>query len=211
MVFSSMCYIGYLTWSAWDLSIVTAYVFTFLCGQEELSKEDLSPWLDKCIFCIYKSKSRVSPLPCIHCADNQLNCGANASERRLYFAGTVLTLKGAVLTFACLDCTGTLIHPPYEVWRDPHSADDGEKTRKRKLVMHSPSSSQDMGDHQFAVICSEKQAKVFSLPSQTCLYVHNITETSFLLQADVVTLCNSVCLACFCANGHIMTLRYLSN
>ncbi|NXL86829.1 STB5L protein, partial [Alectura lathami] len=121
-------------------------------------------------------------------------------------SGTVLTLKGAVLTFACLDCTGTLTHPPYEIWRDPHSADDGEKTRKRKLVMHSPSSSQDMGDHQFAVICSEKQAKVFSLPSQTCLYVHNITETSFLLRADVVTLCNSVCLACFCANGHIMTL-----
>uniref|UniRef100_A0A8C6N7V6 Lethal giant larvae homologue 2 domain-containing protein n=1 Tax=Melopsittacus undulatus TaxID=13146 RepID=A0A8C6N7V6_MELUD len=126
-------------------------------------------------------------------------------------SGTVLTLKGAVLTFACLDCMGTLTHPPYEVWRDPHSADDGEKTRRRKLVMHSPSSSQDMGDHQFAVICSEKQAKVFSLPSQTCLYVHNITETSFLLRADVVTLCNSVCLACFCANGHIMTLRYLSN
>ncbi|KFM12810.1 Syntaxin-binding protein 5-like, partial [Aptenodytes forsteri] len=121
-------------------------------------------------------------------------------------SGTVLTLKGAVLTFACLDCMGTLTHPPYEVWRDPHSADEGEKTRKRKLVMHSPSSSQDMGDHQFAVICSEKQAKVFSLPSQTCLYVHNITETSFLLRADVVTLCNSVCLACFCANGHIMTL-----
>ncbi|NWI52510.1 STB5L protein, partial [Calyptomena viridis] len=121
-------------------------------------------------------------------------------------SGTVLTLKGAVLTFACLDCMGTLTHPPYEVWRDPHSADDGEKTRKRKLVMHSPTSSQDMGDHQFAVICSEKQAKVFSLPSQTCLYVHNITETSFLLRADVVTLCNSVCLACFCANGHIMTL-----
>ncbi|NXF86946.1 STB5L protein, partial [Eubucco bourcierii] len=121
-------------------------------------------------------------------------------------SGTVLTLKGAVLTFACLDCMGTLTHPPYEVWRDPHSADDGEKTRKRKLVMHSPSSSQDMGDHQFAVICSEKQAKVFSLPSQTCLYVHNITETSFLLRADVVTLCNSVCLACFCANGHIMTV-----
>ncbi|XP_027633627.1 syntaxin-binding protein 5-like isoform X1 [Falco biarmicus] len=121
-------------------------------------------------------------------------------------SGTVLTLKGAVLTFACLDCMGTLTHPPYEVWRDPHSADDGEKARKRKLVMHSPSSSQDMSDHQFAVICSEKQAKVFSLPSQTCLYVHNITETSFLLQADVVTLCNSVCLACFCANGHIMTL-----
>ncbi|XP_053158741.1 syntaxin-binding protein 5-like isoform X2 [Hemicordylus capensis] len=121
-------------------------------------------------------------------------------------SGTILTVKGTVLTFACLDCMGTLIHPPYEAWRDPNSTDDNERTRKRKFILHSPSSSQDMGDHQFAVICSEKQAKVFSLPSQICLYVHNITDTSFLLRADVVTLCNSVCLACFCANGHIMTL-----
>ncbi|KAM8975260.1 syntaxin-binding protein 5-like isoform 2-T2 [Pelodytes ibericus] len=121
-------------------------------------------------------------------------------------SGTVLILKGSVLTFSCLDCMGTLIRPPYEIWRDPNSAEDGEKTRKRKLVTFSPSSSQEMGDHQFAVVCSEKQAKVFSLPSQTCLYVHNITETSFLLRADVVTMCNNVLLACFCANGHIMTI-----
>eukprot|EP00079_Xenopus_tropicalis_P031385 XP_017945156.1 PREDICTED: syntaxin-binding protein 5-like isoform X2 [Xenopus tropicalis] len=121
-------------------------------------------------------------------------------------SGSVLMLKGAILTFSCLDCTGTYIHPPYEIWRDPNSTEENERTRKRKLVTFSPSSSQDMGDHQFAVICSEKQAKVFSLPSQTCLYVHNITETSFLLRADVVTLCNSVLLACFCANGHIMTI-----
>uniref|UniRef100_A0A8C5PBK7 Syntaxin-binding protein 5-like n=1 Tax=Leptobrachium leishanense TaxID=445787 RepID=A0A8C5PBK7_9ANUR len=121
-------------------------------------------------------------------------------------SGTVLVLKGAILTFSCLDCMGSYLRPPYEIWRDQNSLDDNEKSRKRKLVMFSPSSSQDMGDHQFAVVCSEKQAKVFSLPSQTCLYVHNITETSFLLRADVVTLCNSVLLACFCANGHIMTI-----
>ncbi|XP_069491930.1 syntaxin-binding protein 5-like isoform X1 [Ambystoma mexicanum] len=121
-------------------------------------------------------------------------------------SGTVLILKGAVLTFSFLDCMGGLIHPPYEVWRDPNSADENEKTRRRKLVTFSPSSSQDMGDNQFAIVCSEKQAKVFSLPSQTCLYVHNITETSFILRADVVIMCNCVCLACFCANGHIMTM-----
>nr|XP_015219342.1 PREDICTED: syntaxin-binding protein 5-like isoform X12 [Lepisosteus oculatus] len=121
-------------------------------------------------------------------------------------SGTVLMLKGSVLTFSSLDCSGNLIHPPYEVWRDPHSADEHDKPRKRKLVNFSPSSSQDSGDYQYAVICSEKQAKVFSLPSQTCLYAHSITEASFVLRADVVTLCNSVCLACFCANGHIMTL-----
>ncbi|KAJ7315826.1 hypothetical protein JRQ81_001988 [Phrynocephalus forsythii] len=120
-------------------------------------------------------------------------------------SGTVLSLKGTVLRLACLDCTGTLIHPPYEAWRDPNSTDESERNKKRKLVLHS-SSSHDMGDHQFAIICSEKQAKVFSLPSQNCLYVHNITDTSFLLRADVVTLCNSVCLATLSASGRILIL-----
>lgn len=106
-----------------------------------------------------------------------------------------------------MDRTGGLMQPPYEVWRDPNSVDENEKTWKRKLVMNYSSSSQDIGDHQYIIICSEKQAKVFSLPSQTCLYVHNITETSFILQADVVVMCNSACLTCFCANGHIMIMR----
>ncbi|XP_072369813.1 syntaxin-binding protein 5-like isoform X5 [Scyliorhinus torazame] len=121
-------------------------------------------------------------------------------------SGTVLMLKGALLTFCSLDSLGALIHPPYEVWRDPNSEDKDDKGRKRKLVTFSPSSSQEMGDHQYVVLCSEKQAKVYSLPSQSCLHVHNITETSFVLRADIVTMCNSICLACFCANGHIMTL-----
>ncbi|XP_042524251.1 syntaxin-binding protein 5-like isoform X6 [Dipodomys spectabilis] len=123
-------------------------------------------------------------------------------------SGTFLSLKGAVLTFSCMDQTGALMQPPYEVWRDPNTMDENEKIGRRKLVMNS-SSSQETGDHQYTIICSEKQAKVFSLPSQTCLYVHNITETSFILQADVVVMCNSACLACFCANGHIMIMRYL--
>ncbi|XP_072901461.1 syntaxin-binding protein 5-like isoform X3 [Hemitrygon akajei] len=121
-------------------------------------------------------------------------------------SGTVLMLKGAILTFSSLDSVGGLIHPPYEVWRDPNSEDKDDKGRRRKLVKFSPSSSQEMADHQYVVLCSEKQAKLYSLPSQCCLYVHNITETSFVLRADVVTMCNSICLACFCANGHIMTL-----
>ncbi|KAJ7404508.1 Syntaxin-binding protein 5-like protein [Willisornis vidua] len=74
------------------------------------------------------------------------------------------------------------------------------------LSLNLPASDDLRQSEPVMVSPSEKQAKVFSLPSQTCLYVHNITETSFLLRADVVTLCNSVCLACFCANGHIMTL-----
>uniref|UniRef100_A0A8C1KWE8 Syntaxin-binding protein 5-like n=1 Tax=Cyprinus carpio TaxID=7962 RepID=A0A8C1KWE8_CYPCA len=122
--------------------------------------------------------------------------------------GTVLMLKASVLRFAFLDCGGALINSPYEVWRDQHAPDDPDRPRKRKLVNFSPSSSQEAsGDGHLAVVCSERQAKVFFMPSQACLYVHNITESSFVLRADVVSVCNSVCLACFCANGHIMTLR----
>lgn len=121
--------------------------------------------------------------------------------------GTVLMLKSSILRFAFLDCGGALINSPYEVWRDQHAPDDPDRPRKRKLVNFSPSSSQEAsGDGHLAVVCSERQAKVFFMPSQACLYVHNITESSFVLRADVVSVCNSVCLACFCANGHIMTL-----
>uniref|UniRef100_A0A667Z9R9 Syntaxin-binding protein 5-like n=1 Tax=Myripristis murdjan TaxID=586833 RepID=A0A667Z9R9_9TELE len=121
--------------------------------------------------------------------------------------GAVLMLKGSVLRFAFLDCMGALIHNPYEVWRDFNAPEDPDRPRKRKLVNFSPSSSQDAsGEGHLAVVCSERQAKVFLMPSQSCLFVHNITESSFVLRADVVSVCNSVCLACFCANGHVMTL-----
>ncbi|XP_037542043.1 syntaxin-binding protein 5-like [Nematolebias whitei] len=121
--------------------------------------------------------------------------------------GAVQMLKGSVLRFGFLDCMGVLIQSPYEVWRDQNAPEDPDRLRRRKLVHFSPSSSQDAyGDGHLAVVCSERQAKVFMMPSQTCLFVHNITESSFVLRADVVSVCNSVCLACFCANGHVMTL-----
>ncbi|XP_017276183.1 syntaxin-binding protein 5-like isoform X13 [Kryptolebias marmoratus] len=122
-------------------------------------------------------------------------------------SGAVQMLKGSVLRFAFLDCMGVLIQSPYEVWRDLNAPEDPDRPRRRKLVHFSPSSSQDAyGEGHLAVVCSERQAKVFIMPLQTCLFVHNITESSFVLRADVVSVCNSVCLACFCANGHVMTL-----
>lgn len=126
--------------------------------------------------------------------------------------GAVLMLKGSVLRFGFLDCMGALIQSPYEIWRDLNAPEDPDRPRRRKLVHFSPSSSQDAcGEGHLAVVCSERQAKVFLMPSQSCLFVHNITESSFVLRADVVSVCNSVCLACFCANGHVMTLRYIES
>ncbi|KAM8858119.1 syntaxin-binding protein 5-like isoform 9-T9 [Synchiropus picturatus] len=122
-------------------------------------------------------------------------------------SGAVLMLKGSVLRFGFMDCMGAHIQSPYEVWRDLNAPEDPDRPRRRKLVNFSPSSSQDAcGEGHLAVVCSERQAKVFLMPSQSCLFVHNITESSFVLRADVVSVSNSVCLACFCANGHVMTL-----
>ncbi|XP_058642974.1 syntaxin-binding protein 5-like isoform X9 [Onychostoma macrolepis] len=167
----------------------------------------------------YGRKSDTLPTPCLWVGTSlglvliiPMSIPTDEQERQedhvtMAPTGTVLMLKGSILRFAFLDCGGALINSPYEVWRDQHAPDDPDRPRKRKLVNFSPSSSQEAsGDGHLAVVCSERQAKVFFMPSQACLYVHNITESSFVLRADVVSVCNSVCLACFCANGHIMTL-----
>lgn len=124
--------------------------------------------------------------------------------------GTMAGLKGGILTMALLDATGTLLPPSYEPWYDPNASDE-EKEKSRRRRPASPPSSQEGQDSQFAVLCSEKQAKVLAMPSQTRIYKHNITETSFVLRADVVQMAGANCIACFCANGHIMTLRYHFN
>ncbi|XP_058163602.1 syntaxin-binding protein 5 isoform X3 [Dasypus novemcinctus] len=123
-------------------------------------------------------------------------------------SGTMLRLKGAVLRMAFLDSTGCLLPPAHLPWREhsiPEEKEEKEKAKKRRPVSVSPSSSQELGESQYAVICSEKQAKVIALPAQSCAYQQNMVETSFVLRGDVVALSASVCLACFCANGHIMT------
>lgn len=106
---------------------------------------------------------------------------------------------------AQLDASGILLPHVYESWYEPNAPEE-EREQPRRHRLTSPP-SQENPDCQYAVVCSEKQAKVVALPSQNCVYEHNITETSFVLRADVVTMTTGVAIACFCANGHIMTLR----
>ncbi|XP_071405471.1 syntaxin-binding protein 5 isoform X7 [Pithys albifrons albifrons] len=172
-------------------------------------------------FCeTFTRKADTSPSPCLWVGTTLgtvlvivLNLPPGGEQRLLQPvivspSGTILRLKGAILRMAFLDTTGSLVPPAHEPWREhnvPEDKDEKEKTKKRRPVSVSPSSSQEISENQYAVICSEKQAKVISLPSQNCIYKQNITETSFVLRGDIVSLNNSICLACFCANGHIMT------
>ncbi|XP_067312212.1 syntaxin-binding protein 5 isoform X2 [Pseudorasbora parva] len=121
------------------------------------------------------------------------------------FCGLVVRLKGGILHMAQLDASGTLLPHVYESWYEANAPEE-ERERPRRRRPTSPPSSQENQDCQYAVVCSEKQAKVVALPSQNCIYEHNITEASFVLRADVVTMTTGVGIACFCANGHIMTL-----
>ncbi|XP_020842233.1 syntaxin-binding protein 5 isoform X5 [Phascolarctos cinereus] len=172
-------------------------------------------------FCeTYTRKTDSSPSPCLWVgttlgtvlviALNVPPCGEPRLLQPVIVSpsGTILRLKGGILRMAFLDTTGCLVPPAYEPWREynvPEEKDEKDKLKKRRPVSVSPSSSQEISENQYAVICSEKQAKVISLPTQNCAYKQNITETSFVLRGDIVALSNSVCLACFCANGHIMT------
>uniref|UniRef100_A0A8B9TAK3 Syntaxin binding protein 5 n=1 Tax=Anas platyrhynchos TaxID=8839 RepID=A0A8B9TAK3_ANAPL len=172
-------------------------------------------------FCeTFTRKADTSPSPCLWVGTTLgtvlvivLNLPPGGEQRLLQPvivspSGTILRLKGAILRMAFLDTTGSLVSPAHEPWREhnvPEDKDEKDKLKKRRPVSVSPSSSQEISENQYAVICSEKQAKVISLPSQNCIYKQNITETSFVLRGDIVSLSNSICLACFCANGHIMT------
>uniref|UniRef100_A0A8B9MB00 Syntaxin-binding protein 5-like n=1 Tax=Accipiter nisus TaxID=211598 RepID=A0A8B9MB00_9AVES len=172
-------------------------------------------------FCeTFTRKTDTSPSPCLWVGTTLgtvlvivLNLPPGGEQRLLQPvivspSGTILRLKGAILRMAFLDTTGSLVPPAHEPWRElnvPEDKDEKDKSKKRRPVSVSPSSSQEISENQYAVICSEKQAKVISLPSQNCIYKQNITETSFVLRGDIVSLSNSICLACFCANGHIMT------
>ncbi|XP_058254905.1 syntaxin-binding protein 5 isoform X4 [Hemibagrus wyckioides] len=121
------------------------------------------------------------------------------------FSGSVIRLKGGILHMALMDSSGSLQPPASECWYDLNAPEEErEKTRRRRPA--SPPSSMENQDTHYVVVCSEKQAKVVALPSQNCVFEHNITETSYVLRADVVVMPAGICIACFCANGHIMTL-----
>uniref|UniRef100_A0A4W5PET4 Syntaxin-binding protein 5-like n=1 Tax=Hucho hucho TaxID=62062 RepID=A0A4W5PET4_9TELE len=124
---------------------------------------------------------------------------------RVSSCGTLVRLKGGILTMAFLDSLGAVLPPPYEPWSEPNPPDE-EKEKARRRRPASPPPTQEGQDSQWCVVCSEKQAKVVGLPSQSCFFKHNITESSFVLRADVVQMTAGLCLACFCANGHIMAL-----
>lgn len=113
-----------------------------------------------------------------------------------------------------LDSSGALIPYSYEVWKDDKQRDSKLATShnyllERFLIGHCPSAgtptrvtrmsptmsgSQDGGpsgpvyDNQFIVVASEKQCRVMTLPSQNCIYKQQITDTDYVIKAEIINL-----------------------
>nr|XP_019534246.2 syntaxin-binding protein 5 isoform X6 [Aedes albopictus] len=123
-------------------------------------------------------------------------------------AGPVFRLKGSVLSMSLLDCNGALIPYAFESWKD--DGKEGKEKRDKtptkqtanKMSPTNPDST--LCDRQFIVIASEKQAGVFALPSQNCVYKKNIVETDFVVKAEIISMKDSVCLICYASNGHLL-------
>lgn len=126
------------------------------------------------------------------------------------FTGPMFRLKGAVLSMSLLDCNGALIPYAFELWKD--DAKEGKEKRdktptKSTIGKMSPTNPDALCDRQFIVIASEKQAGVFALPSQNCVYRKHLVESDFIVKAEIISMKDSVCLICYASNGHLMVFN----
>lgn len=83
-----------------------------------------------------------------------------------YMTGNVFKLKGSLQRIALLDCTGALMTLP-------HSS----KTSGKQTVDREP---------HYVVMVSDKSARVVTLPSQVTAYKVTLSESSFVVRADVI-------------------------
>ncbi|EGK96549.1 AGAP000009-PB [Anopheles gambiae str. PEST] len=121
--------------------------------------------------------------------------------------GAMFRLKGSILSMSLLDCNGALIPYSFESWRED-SKDSKEKRErtptKTTSTKMSPTNPDGLCDRQFIAIASEKQAGVFALPSQNCVYRKKLVDFDFIVKAEIISMKDSVCLICYASNGHLM-------
>uniref|UniRef100_A0A182T9D2 Lethal giant larvae (Lgl)-like C-terminal domain-containing protein n=1 Tax=Anopheles maculatus TaxID=74869 RepID=A0A182T9D2_9DIPT len=121
--------------------------------------------------------------------------------------GAMFRLKGSILSMSLLDCNGALIPYSFESWRE--DSKDGKEKRERtptktSSTKMSPTNPDGLCDRQFIAIASEKQAGVFALPSQNCVYRKKLVDFDFIVKAEIISMKDSVCLICYASNGHLM-------
>jgi syntaxin-binding protein 5 len=128
-------------------------------------------------------------------------------------SGSLFRLRGAVLTMCFLDSsssTGAQIrggdalenvrlpakHASPSAGASAHGSQDGSPSAHNALT----------GDQQVIVICTEKMAAVFAIPSQRQMYSQTITESSTVVCAEIINFGGSrytPCLVAYTAEGFV--------
>ncbi|CAL1261845.1 unnamed protein product [Larinioides sclopetarius] len=123
-------------------------------------------------------------------------------------SGTVYRLKGSILSVSFLDSTGSVLSPSFEPWKSENKSNNDKERKKLSSNNHSKSKvspTSDSQDSQLVLMCSEKQAILVTVPSQSCIQKINLTETSFVVKAEVNLLKDhdKICLSSYVASGNI--------
>ncbi|CAG7649471.1 unnamed protein product [Allacma fusca] len=152
-----------------------------------------------------------------------LTIGSTGSDRQndpltITPSGTIFRLKGAILEMCFMDATGTYIYGNTESWKDESAR---AKTPTKCSSRGSPTDSSMHPPLHYAILVSEKQSRVVSLPSQTCLYKAQLVNCNyppsepsttapssssaayFVIKAGLTTIKDSPCLVTYNSNGRM--------
>ncbi|CAF0752875.1 unnamed protein product [Adineta steineri] len=133
-------------------------------------------------------------------------------------SGTVFRLTGRILHISFLDHKGLIIPSPSEKWeskktKSNRTTDGTQDLNSSSCVLPgntalSPTTSIPSNNTQYVVICSSKEARVISLPTQVSIFKQKIFDSlgssaSNITRASVVKIAGSACLTCYLASGRI--------
>lgn len=83
----------------------------------------------------------------------------------------------------------------------------GQQSVSSSRAKISPTTSQEQSnDKQLLIMCSEKQARVVSLPSHQVVYKAKLTDSYVVIRANVIQIKDTLCLIAYVSNGRIMIL-----
>ncbi|KAL9968678.1 hypothetical protein ACROYT_G020796 [Oculina patagonica] len=116
--------------------------------------------------------------------------------------GTLCQPKaGMILSMAILDSQGHLFPSPFQFWKEK----DSQHNKRNSLL------TRELLDKHFVVICTDREAKVYSLPTthanpKTFSEANLTDDSAVLLKADAVVVQGSSCLLCLNSLGKLLAL-----
>jgi len=106
-----------------------------------------------------------------------------------------------ILRMAIMDCQGHLFPSPFQFWIEK----DSHHNKRNSLL------TRELLEKHFVVICTEREAKVYSLPTthvnpKSFSEANLVDDSAVVLKADAVVVQGSSCLLCLNSLGKLLAL-----